>query len=224
MEARGTHEKDHVGLAQAFTVLANPTRLMLLHRLATPAFVPDLEEELSLTRQALKKHLDALVEGGLVETRRTRRGVFSATEYAASARGLFAFKEAVLDLALPEERVTRTEQRTRPASNDSASRAHDGPGLLVLHGHRRGAWFPLEGAGPIVVGRDETSDIPLAWDPFASARHAALSRDGVGWSLTDLHARNGTSVNLQRVELGSTVKLANGDVIGLGRSLLVLRT
>src|SRR5438067_758558 len=91
---------DRDPLARRLGVLASPIRLALLHRLAAPAFVSDLAPELGLTRQALARHLDDLVEVGLVEPQRdARRGFMPATRYAASPAGLFALKEELRMLA-----------------------------------------------------------------------------------------------------------------------------
>lgn len=209
------------GLAGTLTVLANPTRLLLLDRLGQPRFASDLENELGLTRQALKKHLDQLVGAGLVDVRPSRRGVFPAAEYAASARGLFAFKEDVLALALPPG-ASPGSLPTRPAQALAGPLGARGPGLLVVHGHRRGEWLPLAGRSEFALGRDEKNDIALPWDPFASGKHALL-RAGPGWSLTDLHASNRTYVNFEPLAPGESRTLLAGDVIGLGRTLLVLR-
>jgi DNA-binding transcriptional ArsR family regulator len=51
-----------------FTALADPTRRALLHELARrgPATVSDLARALPITRQGVAKHLEQLVEAGLV--------------------------------------------------------------------------------------------------------------------------------------------------------------
>lgn len=107
-------------LAKQLGVLANPIRLDLVDRLARPAFARELEEELTLTRQGLKRHLDQLIESGLVQARPGKRGFFSATEYVASASGVFAFKEDVLALATPP--ATGSASSTFPAGSRRTGR------------------------------------------------------------------------------------------------------
>ena len=209
-------------LARSLGVLANETRLALVDRLARPAFAPELEEELGLTRQALKKHLDILVEEGLVEARAARRGVFPATQYATSPQGLFGFQEDVLGLAAPPRssarHSTRLAQRAR-----NAEPAPRGPALLVVHGARRGEWIPLPTSAPATIGRDASNEIALKWDPFASARHAVLHLRGDGWRLTDLRGKNGTWVDFEPMAPGGTMAVASGVLLGIGHSLLLLR-
>jgi DNA-binding NtrC family response regulator len=53
-----------------------------------------------------------------------------------------------------------------------------------------------------------------------SGSHARLLRTAAGWTLEDCHSTNGTFVNGQRVE---RVVLVDGDVIEVGRTLLMYR-
>lgn len=208
-------------LAAQLSVIANATRLALLDRLARPAFAPEIEEELGMTRQGLKRHLDQLIEAGLVEARASKRGVFPATEYLASAPGIFAFKEDVLSLATPPAAATTHD--TVPATSPSGAQPPKGAGLVVVHGRRRGEWFPLDPARATTLGRDDANDIALPWDPFASARHALIDRDRATWRVRDIEARNGTFVDFQLLDRGATATLRAGSIIGIGRSLFVLR-
>lgn len=210
-------------LVQLFALLANPTRVALLHRLQRPAFVPELADELGLTRQAVTKHLDALREGGVVRRRATRRGLLRAMEYAADPGGLFAFQEAVRALGVPPAVVWAGDAATRPADAAGAAVEPSGPGLLLVHGDRRGRWWTLAGDGGWAIGRDARNEIALPYDPFASARHALLARDGAAWTLTDLGSRNGTELNFRPLPPGASARVAPGDLVGVGRSLLLLR-
>ena len=212
---------DRVALAKAFEVLASDVRLDLLHRLARPRFVPDLVRDTGLRRQTLSRHLEALVEAGLVRTIESRRGALPATAYQADPGGLFAFKESVFEIAVAAPPAPR--HATRLAGAAKASRRTETPGLLVVHGDAPGRWFPLEERDTFVVGRDARCEVPLEWDPFASARHAMLRRGPDGWTATDLRATNPPLVNFAAVPTGGTVRLADGDVLTVGRSHLVFR-
>ena len=67
-------------LLRGMEALSNPIRVAILHRLARPAFVPDLARELGMTRQALRKHLQVLEEAGLVAAEgQTRYGRLAPT-------------------------------------------------------------------------------------------------------------------------------------------------
>lgn len=209
-------------LAKVMEVLASDVRLALLHRLGRPAFVPDLAREMGMTRQALKKHLDALEGAGLVVATPSRRGPLRATEYTAHPAGLFAFKEHVLGLAVAADPAMLPPRDTLPSLAAPASHAGAGTGLLLVHGDQPGRWFPLARAS-VVLGRDPHADVPLAWDPFASARHALLRKGAVGWTLTDLESTNGTRVNFQKVRPGESVPVRAGDLLTVGKSHMILR-
>lgn len=209
-------------LLKALEALANPLRLALLRRLAQPAFVADITREMGLTRQSLKRHLEVLTDAGLIEARPMRRGVLPATAYVASPTGLFAFKETVAGLALPMDPALLRPAPTRDSQGPSRPASRTGPGLLLVHGDLQGRWFPLDRASHI-VGRDPRDGISLSYDPFASLRHAHLLREGAGWRVTDLHSRNGTLLNFERLLPGETRDLRAGDVLTIGRSRLVFR-
>lgn len=213
--------EEREALASQLAVIASPVRLALLDRLVAPAFAPELEEELGITRQSLKRHLDQLVESGLLEARDAKRGIFPATQYVASATGIFALKESVMALATPPTRAAAAS--TVPSRATTGAQAAPGAGLLLVHGHRRGEWFPFEGARTITIGRDGSNEVALPWDPFASARHALLDVTPAGCAVRDLNARNGTFVDFQQVESGSEVALPVGGILGVGKSLFVLR-
>ena len=60
---------------RVFGAVADPTRRQILERLRAhgPLSVKQLAEPLPITRQAVTKHLDILVQTGLVEMRRVGR-------------------------------------------------------------------------------------------------------------------------------------------------------
>jgi FHA domain len=52
----------------------------------------------------------------------------------------------------------------------------------------------------VSIGRDETADVPLPWDPEVSRTHALLEQVGRGWTVVDDGlSRNGSFVNGTRV-------------------------
>ena len=88
------------------------------------------------------------------------------------------------------------------------------PRLLVEHaaGHERGIAYDLmEGA---TLGRGDV-EIRLD-DPFASSRHARISREGQVVVIEDLGSTNGTYLNEQ--PLNGPQPLHDGDRIRIGDS------
>jgi pSer/pThr/pTyr-binding forkhead associated (FHA) protein len=61
----------------------------------------------------------------------------------------------------------------------------------------------------VMIGRLKACDICLS-DANASRQHAALERDGDGWTLVDMGSTNGTLVNGERTD---RTRLHNGDII-----------
>ena len=67
------------------------------------------------------------------------------------------------------------------------------------------------------IGRAESNDVVIA-DAFTSRHHLQLRKGADGYTLFDINSRSGTRVNDITV---SEHHLQNGDVIQIGRSLLV---
>lgn len=79
-----------------------------------------------------------------------------------------------------------------------------------------------EESGTVTIGRGEGCDVRLPRDPEASRLHAQLERLGDTWVVVDDGlSRNGTFVNGERVS--GRDRLANGDVLRCGESLLTFR-
>lgn len=219
----GSEVDPKADLVTLFEALANPVRVALLHRLARPAFMPELAKEFGLTRQALKRHIEALEAVDLVQSQRARRGALPAQQYAASPQGLFAFKEGVLAIALPAAPRRTEGARTRPGATPSTPR-HEGPGFLLAHGDVPGRWFPLSRGQSWIIGRDPRDEVGLTYDPFASLRHAMVSRsDAQEWTLTDLHSTNGTLLDFVGLTPGEPHPLRPGSVVSVGRSRLIFQ-
>jgi len=95
------------------------------------------------------------------------------------------------------------------------------PFVVYLDGDGRQQLVDLGGrTAALSVGRGETNDVPLPWDSEVSRVHAMLEPVGAEWTLVDDGlSRNGSFVNGERVR--SRRRLADGDLIGIGRTLLV---
>jgi hypothetical protein len=80
-----------------------------------------------------------------------------------------------------------------------------------------------DGAGQVLIGRDEASDICLAWDKGVSGVHARLERAGRFWTLHDDGlSRNGSYVNGERVH-GYRV-LRDSDELCFGGTIITYRS
>ena len=80
-----------------------------------------------------------------------------------------------------------------------------------------------DGESARVIGRSAGSDVPIPWDDRVSRTHAQLVPVGHQWSVEDDGlSRNGTFVN--EVRVAGRRRLADGDVIRVGHTMLVFHT
>jgi two-component system cell cycle response regulator len=119
--------------------------------------------------------------------------------------------ESEATLALNQESVRRSLDKHEPGQ----------PGLLVLAGADIGTVFYFDESGK-TIGRDPETGICLK-DELVSRRHAqvyqerAEQSDAIHYVVVDLHSRNGTVVNEERVDRAF---LREGDKVQLGRTIL----
>jgi predicted component of type VI protein secretion system len=73
------------------------------------------------------------------------------------------------------------------------------------------------------VGRAPACEVQLDYDPYLSGEHCSLERAGEGFAVRDAGSRNGTWVNWVQLPRRGAQVLKPGDVLGVGRSLLVLQ-
>ena len=78
-----------------------------------------------------------------------------------------------------------------------------------------GERFPLN--GPLTIGRSAECDVNLAYDQFASVRHAQISVANDTITIEDLGSRNGVWVDDERIEVPTRVK--RGDRIQVGETI-----
>ena len=102
--------------------------------------------------------------------------------------------------------MTNAEQQSRGAT------------LRVLRGFYEGLEVTVD-RDRLVIGRGREADLTLA-EATISRLHAAIERDGEGFTLQDLGSTNGTRVNGRRE---TRARLRDGDEIELGRLQLRLR-
>jgi DNA-binding transcriptional ArsR family regulator len=233
-ESRGAASKTGAAaLVEAFGVLANAQRVGLLRILREPHTASEIHlspsearrgqrPERPMSIQAVRKHLDKLLEHGFIVPVPGGRHGSAAEAYVLNHARLYALAEEMRQLASLRPLAdslgeTQTQQLTKPPEARRSAR----PRLLVVHGLQEGHGFAL-GSGPTVIGRARGCDVRLDYDPFVSQEHAAMRRDAQGWILEDLGSRNGTQVNWLAIVPRGSVRVAHGDVISVGRTLLLL--
>ncbi len=223
---------DFEGLANDLSPLSNPTRLRLLHYLTRPRYLEEIASHLKMSRQAAQKHIDQLLEIGTIKKQQGARDSGPVVEYLVVPQRIFSIGEEFdkLGVLKPEEDLS-TLERTSPGTaapprQPRAVTESPSPRLLLVHGMNIGTMFPLTGtAGAWLVGRDSKANICLDYDPFVSNRHAEVRRAADGsFAIADAFSTNGTSVNWQALARGEVHPLKTGDVVGVGKTLLLFRT
>ena len=129
---------------------------------------------------------------------------------------IFVARSATKDIArAPEESIVLG---AREASALRAEHGARSTRLLIVAGPGPVRGETLEIARPAVVGRDSGSDISLARDEYASARHARLEPRPDGLWVRDLDSTNGTFVNGERIAAPRLLQI--GDVVRVGETEL----
>lgn len=163
-----------------------------------------------------------------------RTGVFEIESGVDDAEPSVPLRNYQAELAAraPQARLRSTQHF--PAVRPAAARGVAAPGPPPVPAQRRAPAQPVFRHlvvidatrdrlplrdGRNVIGRGSTADIRIS-DNGISREHADITTNGVLATLTDLQSTNGTMVNGNRV---SRVALRHGDVIRVGRSVLVYR-
>src|SRR6188508_2713932 len=111
-------------------------------------------------------------------------------------------------MKLPSGRTTVTEPDSLESAVTSSTLA-----LCWCFPTEAPAHIPLDaGMRRVHVGRDPSCEVQLNGTEV-SRRHAVLTRDTSGVTITDLDSHNGTRVNGKRVD---SVLLVLGDVVRVG--------
>ncbi len=117
---------------------------------------------------------------------------------------------------VPAETVSEilSGQATDPLVTHCTERPEPLARLSLLNGEHAGreweVWHPIT-----VIGRSEVAHVMLA-DTKVSRVHARLSQEEDGWWLEDIHSRNGTEVNGERLTPGIPRHVHDGDEILIG--------
>lgn len=234
-------EANYVELEAYLKALAQANRLELIDALRVPRtldeihLTPTMAVEMggadrAMSRQGVQNHLDKLIDVGVVRVAPTdRKGKRGILEYRLDAGRLFALIEEL-------RRITREPTvgpidplATQPLSDAGNEPWPEGPKLVLVHGIREGHVFPLlqrdlRAPRGWLIGRSPGLPVRLDYDPYVSLENAEILSEGREFKILDLRAaKNGTYVNWRRLPPGGEAVLESGDVIGVGRSLLVFR-
>lgn len=221
-----------VRIATALAALSSPTRLGLLRVLRAPKALSEIDLRpvagpgagRPLARQTVTRLLQSLTAIGMVVERPAHRARGETTEYVLNHQRVFALSEELRMLARMRPTVEPSGV-TVPSVNASPLPAQ-GPTLILVHGLDEGTAFRLDPEGrpepaTWILGRKRGADVPLDFDPSASGEHAAIRAERGAHVLEDLGSRNGTTQNLRRLAPGERSTLRHGDLVGVGRSLLL---
>ncbi len=237
----GTDAPCYEDLAEVLEALGNANRLRLLHKLIQPQTLSDIElhpeqvkegerADRNISRQAVRDHVRRLIEIGVLrmDPGPSHGGGRLATYQLHSPR-LFGVVEEVRKLGrLQAPLPSSFDTAELPTGKDGEGIDGKGPCLVVVHGAVEGLVFRLgdERPGRWTAGRDAERAIATEWDPYVSSEHLAITSDrGDEFFVEDLGSNlNGTWLNFRRLRRGERARIAHGDVIGLGKSLLLFRT
>lgn len=222
-------------LCAALDAMSNPLRVALLRELRTPKTLTEIalhaedatrpDESRLLARQTVKVHLDRLLAPGLVVATETERLGRATLEYTLNNAMVFAYAEELRELAKVRP-STEPDVATLDQPGAEPSPAEQRPALVMVKGLEEGRVFPLSPqADRWMVGRAASCAVALHYDPYVSGENALVSRVGDGYVVQDVgRSRNGTHVNFRRLPPGASAPLRNADLLGVGRTLLLLRT
>lgn len=236
MDPEATHPQDEA-LVRALAALASPVRFALLRKLRVPRTLSEIEVRTpadegdaarKISRQAVREHLDRLIDIGVVTAREAEREYGPTVEYTLNHQTLYALSEELRGLARMRPAAEPHAATVRGAPPSGDARPGSGPCLVLVKGLEEGRCFPLRpppsGMAEWVVGRRRGLAVSLDFDPFISMEHASVTWDGGGFAVLDLpDSRNGTSLNFQPIPKGVPQPLRQGDLVGVGRTLLLFR-
>ncbi len=217
-------------LAGALKVLGSTTRLRVLAAIKQPTPVREIRVQPESSRagsnpdrpvsiQVVQSHLKRLADLGLVSSDEVGR------THVVHRPRLYALAESFRQLALLQGDHAVPDDRTIRLGHAAQRPAARGPRLMLVHGAYEGKAFALDehsGGGPWIVGRLPGLAVCLDYDPYVSREHAVVQEGPRGFVIRNAPgSRNGTFVNWQPLAHDTDHPLVAGDVIGVGRSLLV---
>lgn len=227
-------DRRYAALAEHLEALASPTRLDLLATLRTPRAVSEIRvmpthsregenPDRPLSRQGIQRHLDTLLDAGLVE-RLPDDARARGDAFVLNHERLFALVDEIRSLARLRPVAAARPRETLDGPASKRASLPEPPRLLVAYGRDDGVAYPLDGKPGAAwrIGRSAACEIRLDYDPYLSQEHARVTRSPSGFELEDAGSRNGTLLNWEPVE--GKRALRSGDLVTVGRCVLVLQT
>jgi pSer/pThr/pTyr-binding forkhead associated (FHA) protein len=147
---------------------------------------------------------------------RIARAIVRDLRSASSQRPAAAQREAV-------PAAPRAQPQPAPRGESRReSKAKGEPRELVVRGGGRPPQILALNGSEVTFGRSAPSTVVLD-DPYVSDRHARIRRErDLGWVVTDLGSTNGTFLN--QVKLSRPTPISPGDQLGIGRSVVEVRS
>jgi len=230
-EVQREEDDDLQELSEVLFALANARRLRILHEVDEPETRTELADRMDVSRQAISKHIDKLLEHGFVRQLPGWRESGPVDEFQVDPKRLYAIGKEIADLGHLEPKggpeltdAQATEIRAdsidddSPTSKGSSAQAH----LLVLDGPEEGDRFVLAGEQDRwTIGREEDRDLCLDHDPYISGSQCEIQGTPDGHAVVDVYSSNGTYVNFGQLPEGGRTALEPGDVVRIGRTSLV---
>lgn len=228
---------DYDKLEEYLRALAHGRRLELLHILQVPHALGDIRitpgkdragesPDRIASRQAIQKHVETLQEIGVVVASPATEG--RGKEFVVDRQRVFQVLEELRRVGMITAGAFVSRDATVDTTSSGERKMEVGPKVILVHGFVEGKAFPLRRAatgepGGWLIGRKPDADVSLDYDPFVSLVNSEILLDKGAYKLRDLGiSRNGTFLNWRRVG-AEPVALRGGDVIGVGRSLLVFQ-
>lgn len=222
-------------LARHLEALSSETRLEILRSLRTPRALHEIRVTPSLSRagesparpmsrQGVARHLEQLMDLGLV--RRAPEGSGRVERYVLSHERVFALVDAMRSLTRLRPITDVPKDATLVGASAARTTLPDLPRLVLAYGRDDGTGFGLAGEAGArwTIGRAPTCEIRLDYDPYLSGENAVIERTRDAYTLRDEPgSQNGTWVNWVRLKPNEVRPLRAGDVILVGRSLLVFQ-
>ncbi len=218
-------------IAEVLASLGDPMRVALLRRLSTPHTLEAIHTravrhegmaEHDVSPDAFhQKYLEPLVDLGVITFREPAGG--GAAEYVLNQPALYALAEKVNDVGRLRAAPARGLAVRAPPLPPTFQIAT--PCLVLVKGLWEGRTYPLprRPKGSWVIGRGSQVDVCLDYDPYVGAQNTSIEWEAGAYRVHDLQGGGGTFLNFRELGRGASQPLRNGDVVGLGRSLLMAR-
>lgn len=226
---------EHDRLGQYLKTLGNAGRLEILEQLRVPKAAGEIRlrprrreggatRNRPMSRQAVEEHLEVLEAVGVIRRRPSERNGRAVEEFVLHQQRLFAIVAELRQLTALRS-ASDTDAGATVAEEVASTGLRRGPQLVLAGGPWEGKAFLLEPPQDRwVIGRRRGAHVALDYDPYISQENTMVTRSEEGWRVHDLpRSRNGTRLNFAPLPKGGAAPLRSGDLVAVGRSLLVFR-